>query len=1009
VKPFFEQPILNSPYAVPTRHHALDPDGQPLNEPPRDGRRRSERLTPVPMPKKQAGKGTQASLALADISGLSTEDQAYTTSSIVNEIRYHIAAWRALANPADWGVTPVTQRLLQHWRHHAFQAVRPFFCQIEAVETAIWLTEVAPRRGRLHSVLLRNLSAASEQANPGLARLAFKMATGAGKTTVMAMLIVWQTANAVRSPQSPLFSRGFLIVTPGITIRDRLQVLKPEDPGSYYRGREIVPPDLLGDLGKAKIVLTNYHALQLRETLEVSKVGRALIEGRDGPVQTKENEGAMLARACGDLMALKRVNVINDEAHHCYRAKPGGGEAALSAEERQEAKRDAEAARVWISGIEALQRKVGVRAIYDLSATPFFLRGSGYAEGTLFPWTVSDFSLVDAIESGIVKLPRVPIADNLPGTEMPLYRNLWEHIGRHMPKKGAGKSGTIDPLSIDTRLQTALNALYGHYVETDEAWRREGIDVPPVFIVVCNNTATSRLVYEWIAGFERPGAEGVDEVRHIGHLALLRNYDEHRQRLARPNTILIDSHQLESGDALDPAFREAAGPEIEQLKRELVQRSGNREAAEKIDDATLLREVMNTVGRKGALGEQIRCVVSVAMLTEGWDANTVTHILGVRAFGTQLLCEQVVGRGLRRQSYELNADGLFDVEYAEILGIPFSFASEPVVEPPRPPRKTVRVHAIKERAALELTYPRVEGYRFDLPAERLVAEFGPDSTLVLDPVNVGPCQVLLSGIVGEGLELDAAKAFKDMRPSTIVMHLAKRFLETKLRDPGGELPVHLFGEARRVVREWLDGGWLVAKGVPREAVTYLELADQAIARIDLACKRAVAGTARIMAVLDPYNPTGSTRFVNFTTSKDVWKTDPMKCHVNYAVLDSDWEAELARVLEKHPRVLAYVKNQGVGLEVPYQDGGTARRYLPDFLVRLDDGGPEPLGLILETKGYPDGGAALKRSTMTERWVPGVNALGTFGRWAFAEFSDVFAIEEAFGRLVDSLVQKAEAA
>lgn len=1011
-KPFFERPILNSPYEAPTQHHALDKDGQPLDQPPIQGRRRSELITPaVPKPKKQSGKARQDDLTLGDAAGLSSPDQAYTTGRLINEIRGHVASWRALPNPADWGVTPATQRLLQHWRRDRdWHGPRPFFCQVEAVETAIWLTEVASRQ-RQYAPLLRHLEAANEGANPGLPRLALKMATGAGKTTVMAMLIAWQTINAVRSPNAKMFTRGFLLVTPGITIRDRLRVLMPGDPDAYYGKRELVPADMLPEMGQAKIVLTNYHAFKRRETLEVSKVGRSLLQGRHAPIDTIETEGAMLQRVCRELLPIKNLIVINDEAHHCYREKPGAAQAKVAAEDREEARRNAEAARLWISGIEALKRKAGLRAVYDLSATPFFLRGSGYHEGVLFPWTVSDFSLIDAIECGIVKLPRVPIADNAASGEMPVYRDLWEHIGPAMPKKGAGKAGALDPLShvFPSQLQTALHALYAHYEKTDEAWQRAGIGVPPVFIVVCNNTATSKLVYEWIAGFERPNADGESETRHTGHLRLFRNYDDNRQRLSKPNSLLIDSEQLESGEALDPAFRETMGPEIEQFHRERIERGVDAATAAEMTDSDLLREVMNTVGRQGRLGERIRCVVSVSMLTEGWDANTVTHILGVRAFGTQLLCEQVVGRGLRRQSYELNDEGRFNVEYADILGIPFSFTAEPVVSVPAAPRKLTRIQALRERAELEIAFPRVEGYRVDLPAERLTATFTADSQLVLTPETVGPAKVLMSGVVGAQETLDAADAFRTMRPSTLSFELTKRLLETRLREPGGDLPVHLFGQAQRVVRQWLDGDYLVAKGVPRAAVLYPQLAERAVELIYLGCQRAVPGEGRIKAVLDPYNPTGSTRFVSFTTSKDVFTTDPARSHVSHVVLDSEWEAELARVLEAHPRVRSYVKNQGLGFEVPYRDGAVPRRYRPDFLVRLDDGRPDPLTLVLEVKGFRGLDAQLKAETMAASWIPGVNALGTHGRWAFRELREVFAFEETFAKLVDDLTAREEAA
>jgi type III restriction enzyme len=1007
VESFFQQPILNSPYEVPKLHHALDDDGQPLDLPAREGRRRSELITPVPKPRKKRGrsKAVQPGLLFEDAEGLSSTEQEYNPTPIINEIRGHVASWRALPNPADWSVTPATARLLQHWRHHNFEGVRPFFCQVEAVETIIWLTEVA-RRERRYAKFWEHIRGANEQANPELLRIAMKMATGSGKTTVMAMLIAWQVVNAVRSPASPLFSRGFLIVTPGITIRDRLRVLLPEDPDSYYRTREIMPADMLGDIGKAKIVITNYHAFKRRETMQVSKVGRALLQGRGEAPETVETEGQMLQRACGELLGLKGVVVINDEAHHCYREKQQAeDEEELKGEEKEEAKKNNEAARLWISGIEALKRKVGLRAVYDLSATPFFLRGSGYAEGTLFPWTVSDFSLMDAIECGIVKLPRVPVADNLPHGDKLIYRELWEHIGKRMPKKGRGKSGDLDPLDLPSELQTALYALYDHYAKTFELWRQEGIEVPPVFIVVCNNTATSKLVYEWISGWDRPNEGGELVTLHQGHLELFRNYDQYGNRIARPNTLLIDSEQLESGEALDPKFRVMAGPEIEQFKRELIQRSGaGGKAVENISDQDLLREVMNTVGKPGRLGEQIRCVVSVSMLTEGWDANTVTHILGVRAFGTQLLCEQVVGRALRRQSYDLNEDGLFDVEYADILGIPFDFTAKPVVAPPKRPKKVERIFAVKERARLEITFPRVDGYRVELPEERVVAHFGEDSRLVLTPEEVGPCRVLLEGIVGEGVEI-GPDLLKNLRQSEIAFKLAKHLLYTRFRDPGQEPPIHLFGQLKSIVRRWIEEGWLVCKGGTLPAmVLYLEMAEKAAERIYLACQRHDHGEKRIKAILDAYNPKGSSRVVNFTTSRDIYRTGPDRCHVNAVVLDSDWEPELARVIERHPRVIAYVKNQGLQFEVPYRDGAVPRKYLADFIVQLDDGRghDDPLNLVLEVKGYRGGDAQLKAETMRKLWVPGVNNLGTFGRWHFEEFRDVFDMEAEFERLVDRL-------
>jgi type III restriction enzyme len=486
---------------------------------------------------------------------------------------------------------------------------------------------------------------------------------------------------------------------------------------------------------------------------------------------------------------------------------------------------------------------------------------------------------------------------------------------------------------------------------------------------------------------------------------LFSNFDEHGNRLPRPNTLLIDSKQLESGEALDTDFRAAAALEIEQYKREIAQRSGSGEVGE-ISDSDLLREVMNTVGKKGRLGEQVRCVVSVSMLTEGWDTNTVTHILGVRAFGTQLLCEQVVGRGLRRYSYDLNDDGLFSTEYADIMGIPFDFTAKPSVAKVKPPKKMTRVAALRERADLEIIFPRVVGYRIDLPEEKLQANFVPDSKLVLTPDMVGPGQTVLEGIVGEGVTLTVAE-MKDKRPSTVSFELAKFILYSYFRDADGEPKLHLFYQIQRIVRRWIDEGYLECKGGTGSwMLQILSIASQAAERIYNAMAAATGDEERVRAVLDPYNPRGSTRHVGFMSSKDLYETSDKLCHVNYVVCDSGWEAEFARAAEEHPRVVSYVKNQGLGLEVPYKDGSVARNYVPDFIVRIDDGRgtDDLLNLVVEVKGYRQENVKLKSQTMKQRWIRGVNNLGTFGRWDFVEFTDVFEMQKEFGELIDQAVE-----
>jgi len=1013
--PFFERPILNSPYECPTRHWELDAAGQPTQQ-IIDSRRRAAFITPIPKSKKRKGSTEQSELGFDEGLGLSSVKQNYETTSFINEVRSAVDRWRSL-HPNQWQVTPETQRLLQHWRHHTFSNQRPFFCQIEAAETAIWLTEVAPHSPSGKKALAY-LDSASHEANPDLARLALKLATGAGKTTVMAMLIAWQTINAVRRPGSKQFTRGFLIVAPGLTIKDRLSVLEPNHPDNYYSTRELVPTDLLDDLQRAKIVITNYHAFKLRERIEISKGGKQLLKGRTGDdIQTAETEGQMIQRVMPDLMGLKNILVINDEAHHCYREKPASDDDFIDdkgnpltgddlKEAKERAKNENAAARLWISGLEAVQRKLGLARVFDLSATPFFLAGSGYREGTLFTWTMSDFSLMDAIECGIVKLPRVPIADNIPNADQPMFRDLWQHIGKKMPKSGRSKGAALNPLDLPVPLMTALEALYGHYEKTSKLWDDAKTSVPPCFIVVCNNTSSSKLVFDYISGWQQSLDDGSSQLQGA-RLPLFSNYDEHGNPYPSPRTLLIDSEQLEAGDALDDNFRAVAAEEIERFRRELIERTGDPRAGEKFTDQDLLREVMNTVGKAGRLGGGIRCVVSVAMLTEGWDANNVTHVLGVRAFGTQLLCEQVLGRALRRLNYEVQTEGedvgKFPVEYADVFGIPFDFTAQAVQSKPQPPKETIQVKAMRpERDHLEIRFPRVTGYRVELPDERLEADFNDDSTLILTPELVGATETQAAGIIGESVNMNLVHT-GDVRPSQVLYELTSHLVLHKWREPGEGPQLQLFGQLKRIARQWLDTH-LVCKGKTYPAqLKYKVLADMACEKITAAITRRFLDTRPVKALLDPFNPTGSTKHVRFNTSKTTrWQTSPDKCHLNWVILDSDWESEFCRVAEQHPQVRAYVKNHNLVLEVPYHFQGEVHQYRPDFIVLVDDGhGPDDLlHLVVEIKGYRGEAAKEKASTMQTYWIQGVNHLKTHGRWAFAEFCDVYEIQSDFAAKVE---------
>ena len=993
---FFEQPILNSPYERPDRHWELDAAGQPTNVILAQ-RRSSSLLTPIPKPKKSKGPTQSSLFSASDELGL---DQEYNPTEVINGIRSAVESWRALPE-SQWQVTPETARLLRHWRTHDFQNERPFFCQLEAVETLIWMTEVAPKSSAQGRRFWVHAEAANAASNPEIMRMALKLATGAGKTTVMAMIIVWQTVNAVRRPDSKKFSKGFLVVTPGITIKDRLRVLQPNDPDSYYKSRELAPEDMLADLGKAKIVITNFHAFKRKDEIPLNKVQQAALKTDPKP----ETDGTLVRRVAAGLMGMKNVVVMNDEAHHCYRERPLTEEErkALKGEELDEAKENNEAARLWISGLEAVKRVLGIQMIYDLSATPFFLSGSGYREGSLFGWTVCDFSLMDAIESGIVKLPRVPIIDNVPGGDMPKFRNLWEEIKKgsvQLPRKGRSKADKLNPQRLPPILLSALDALYGHYEETQKLWRDNDISVDPVFIVVCNNTATSKLVHDYIAGYDQVADDG--SVRPVtGKYPLFRNTDPDGIAKPRMRTLLIDSKQLESGEAISPEFRAAAADEIERFRQELVQRTGDQQAGENISDEEILREVMNTVGKQGRLGEGIRCVVSVSMLTEGWDANTVTHVLGVRAFGTQLLCEQVIGRALRRQSYTLQPDGRFKVEYADVFGIPFDFTAQAVKAPPSKPDNMVVVRAVSpERDALEIRFPRVEGYRVELPQERVTARFTENSGYDLNPLEVSATETTSAGIIGETADF-TLKHLDSVRRSTIIFKLTNYVIERYFTDDEERPKLHLFPQIKSIVREWMDHHLLCTGGTKEAQLLYQIISDKVASRIHDAITLANSDAGAVKAILDPYNRAGSTRHVRFTTSRSSYTTDPAKSHVSHCVLDSDWEAEFCRVVEKHPRVIAYAKNHNLGFEVPYRQGREVRRYRPDFIVLVDDGrgAEDPLHLIVETKGYRGEDAKDKAATMETYWVPGVNNLGAHGRWAFAEFRNVWTIQSEFEELI----------
>jgi type III restriction enzyme len=962
-----ENPILNSPFREPSSHWRFGDTG--ITNEVVEGRRPSSFFMPIPASKV---RGRQLELETQW-----TRDRIEENARI-NRIRERVSVWRSLGWP---GVTAITRRLLEYWTDA--ERERPlFFCQIEALETAIYMTECATKQG--DAWIGNELRALADEQNPGLSRTAFKMATGSGKTVVMAMLIAWQTLNKQANPRDARFSDAFLVVTPGITIRDRLRVLLPESPDNYYRARDIVTAADLERLGQARIIITNFHALQLREAQVASKTTKEIL-ARGKPSPFVETPDQMVRRVCRGLGSKRQIIVLNDEAHHCYLHRVVDEEEVLKGEERKEAERRDRDARVWATGLQAIAQKIGIKVAYDLSATPFYLRGSGWPEGTLFGWVVSDFSLIDAIEAGIVKIPRVPVADDAVDKAGPKFRNLWPLIRAELPKKNvkeAGLSGSSPRLPDE--LQAALHALYGNYEKAYQAWEKQEVDqardtTPPVFIVVCANTAVSKLVYDYAAGWESELPDGRRAVQ-AGALPLLSNEDRGGW-LDRPRTILIDSEQLESGDAMSADFKAIAAREIDELKADLRTRFPGRDVDE-LTDEDLLREVMNTVGKPGRLGEHVRCVVSVSMLTEGWDANTVTHILGVRAFSTQLLCEQVVGRGLRRVSYVPDDNELLEPEYAEVYGVPFSFIpTSGSATTPRLPKAMTRVRALPERAACEIRFPKIVGYRYEL-GERLSWAFGEDHRLVLSTEQV-PTETEVAGVVGEH-EVHTLDDLKAKREQEVVYTLARELQTQHFPDRPW-----LFPQLIEATRQWMLSSLVLHDHVFPQLLLLHEQASRAVEKIFRGILAAERGAPRLIAVPSLVDPEGSTATVDFDTSKPVMETNPAKCQVEYVAADSNWEHVMTSRLESMAEVRAYVKNQGLGLQIPYSFDTHERQYIPDFVVVLDDGHGEDdlLNLVVEVTGQARPDKIERVGTARERWVPGVNALQRYGRWDFIEIED----------------------
>jgi type III restriction enzyme len=816
----------------------------------------------------------------------------------------------------------------------------------------------------------------------------------------MAMLIAWQTINKVMAPSDARFAKRFLVVTPGITIRDRLGVLHPERDDNYFRERDLVPAELWGALLAAQVEVVNYHVFLPQLSKEIQGVAantRKLLRGgrpglTDAFTETPAMVAARVLRAFGG--GKGEIVVFNDEAHHCYQDKLLEHPDDDVDREDEDRNRDA---RVWFRGLLDLRRKTGVKAVYDMSATPYYLKGSGYNEGFIFPWVVCDFSLMDAIESGIVKIPRIPVDDDAAGQEV-TYLRLWDHIVPPLPKKRpkedlVGPQGWVMPATLEGALRSLYRSYEANHARYQDELAAAG-EPPPVLIAVCPNTAVSKLVFDWIAGREVGLADGSLQLAE-GNLPLLSNVVDGAWS-PRMRTMLVDSVRLESGEALGGDFLADAAVEVAAFKAAYRLRNPGADV-DKLTDADLLREAMNTIGKRGKLGEHIRCVVSVAMLTEGWDANTVTHILGIRPFRSQLLCEQVIGRGLRRRSYAVDPDtGRFAPEYAEIYGVPFAFIpGDPQVSKAKDPTTAIEVRALDDRWRLAIRFPKLTGYHTEVPDPVLFADFDEASQLHLERDTVA-LWVEQRGVVGaaEQVELDEIRA---ARPQRVAFAIAKTLLEREeFFAAHDDVPrPWLFPQLVDITRRWLTECVTTDPDVPIGLLLLAEARSLAAEKVFGSIVHQQGDRRSILQpIINHFDKEGSTDDVRFVTRKVVMDPPPTKSHLNHVVLDgqrgNSWEEGLARLLEDDDQVASYVKNERLDFKVPYVHQGRSHEYIPDFLVRLvtepDD---VERTLIVEVSGSrkSPGPTAAKADTARNQWCAAVNNDGGYGRWGYVEVHD----------------------
>lgn len=939
-------PILNTPFQYPSRHWRLDEKTQRALDETVVGRRPSGAYLPVP---KHHPDGT---LLVMDTA---TQVPPHT---MINEIRGFVKEWRE----NGWsGASRVTRELLEYWRGDEVSP-KPFFCQIEAIETVVWLQEAgrrfAPREwGRITKMLVE----INAQRNEGIERIAVKMATGTGKTRVMQMLICWATLNEEKGVE-------FLAITPGLTVKERLEEIKSVSGNAY---NALLPAHLRERMNRARVTVLNFQSFQKRDKLSIagegdqlSGTGKKLLKrGKvKDPDHWKETDQEMLNRLLGVPRGGKTI-VLNDEAHHCYAP-------STTLDTAGEEREFEEAAALWFNALRSLRSVKRLGMVYDLSATPMYLRIPAGLPSELFPWTVSDYPLIEAIEAGLTKTPRVPIRDDSDKKE-PVYRNVYANT----------KPTQIDPHNPPATVTTLLDQMHKHYGAVDQAYVSVGERRKPVMIVVANSIENATALYGHIAGYH-DGKKWVNGVyEHFSNI----EPDGSRPK-EHPPTLLVHSG-LDSPEDLPPKLEKILVREAE------IHTPGAENKGKRLEQ---IRQIFNTVGKIGEPGAHIRCVVSVSMLTEGWDARTVTHIFGYRRFGTQLLCEQVAGRGLRKTSFDnAGPDGLLPPETVNIFGIPFNFMRNEDDPTPSIPIEPYRVYSVPERAdEYRVSFPNIAAYRIHAPSQEIALDVDKVESYVVEPKTI-PSMTEITGMTGESHIFELTEKRRKHVLYTLAAQLLMAFYASESRRRG------LFRSALTSVQAWLAHPAVSCPDLRLLLVDpHIGTVPREIARC---CASTEMGAPAIVPVFaDQLDSTQSraldTGGIDFETTVRLFHIT-QQSELNRAPCDSGPEVRVAKVLDSLDDISAWARNFHLGWKIPYldQNSGTWRSYVPDFVAKLRrrtrDG--KPVHLVIEYKGQVGEDSDKKTRAVQDWWLPAVNGSSDpscDGEWRYVFIDSTDSIE-----------------